>query len=98
MNPNEVTLYDETDFAEDPLHRKIKVAMFLCPCGKPIDIFVTKESQFTMEPENPKTTRKAWHYDVSNGKISISPSIDLAAFAGHPPQCHFFITGWNLVE
>lgn len=101
MQPNEVDFVDgkKTTILEgDSLNRQVRVIMFLCPCGKPIDLFVTLGGPFTLEPNNPLTTKKAWTYKLENGTISVSPSIDLVSYAKHPPQCHFYITNWKYKE
>lgn len=81
-------------FADDSSRRFVRGINFICPCGKSIILYVTKSPHFYLTPD-PDKFPKAWHYEITGDRVSITPSIDLT-FRGqsihHRPECHLTIT------
>lgn len=94
MSGMKVTLSEETTFHEDPQKRIVRCMHFICPCGKPVLVYVTKGPHFWLLGD-PDLFPKAWHYEINGDRISVTPSIDLTRRGKaeeHKPECHLTIS------
>lgn len=84
-------------FIQDNQNRSVRAIEFVCPHGEVVVLYVTAGPAFHLNP-NPDRQPKAWHYEIHDKLVSITPSIDLTKDGHHPAECHFHITNAEFTE